>query len=275
MKKVLWIASHGPDRSHDTLNSATFERREDAMKFVAEKPYWRISRMEYREAFSPGIRTDEIGGVDVVREVEKVRQQAEYETGRRVSTKKALTLWRQRMHERHGPGGAMRNPRKKRTFAGRTAKAGTDVIVTVRTSEIGFKAVSRSCKRFFKGFFNIPPEQWRGNTFWVPHDAGLPIAGMLYYDLPFTVKFVDESGGAVELPTENPRRARTDFTVFDLFSDWAFAPNTKAAEKHARSKMGIKPSQWRGPVFLVKARAAEALANRLEREGWKVAGENW
>lgn len=106
--KAIWIASYGPDRSHDTLYSEVFGRQKDARAFVKDRKYWRVSRMEYTSSYSPGERTDEIGGVDVDREIEKVRIDAQYRTGRRVSEKEALALWRKRMRERHGPGGAWR-----------------------------------------------------------------------------------------------------------------------------------------------------------------------
>ena len=116
MKKVIWIAGHGPDRSHDSLHSDVFDTRSDALKFVAGRQYWRISRMEYAAPWSAGKRTDEIGGKDVEREIEKVRQDEQYRTMRRVSDAEALRLWRQRMRERHGPGGTMRNPRRRGVF---------------------------------------------------------------------------------------------------------------------------------------------------------------
>ena len=114
MKKAIWIAGYGPDRSHDTLYSETFEREKDAKAFVAGQGCWRISRMEYTQPYSPGERTDEIGGVDVDKEIERIRRVEQCRTGRRVSTKQALALWQKSM--RSGPGGARKNPaRKKKT----------------------------------------------------------------------------------------------------------------------------------------------------------------
>ena len=94
MRIVKWVAGYGPDRSHDTLYSETFERAKDAKTFVAERDYWRISRMEYTQPYSPGERTDEIGGVDVEREVECIRQQMQSCTGVRASTDDARRVWR-------------------------------------------------------------------------------------------------------------------------------------------------------------------------------------
>lgn len=111
MKKVIWIAGYGPNRSHDTLYSETFEREKDAKAFVAGQGCWRISRMEYTQPYSPGERTDEIGGVDVDKEIERIRRVEQCRTGRRVSTKQALALWQKSM--RSGPGEARRNPAKK------------------------------------------------------------------------------------------------------------------------------------------------------------------
>jgi hypothetical protein len=113
MKKVIWIAGHGPNRSHDTLYSETFEREKDAKAFVAGQGYWRISRMEYTAPYSPGKRTDEIGGVDVDQEIERIRFAEESRTMRRVSTKQALALWQKSM--RSGPGGARKNPARKKS----------------------------------------------------------------------------------------------------------------------------------------------------------------
>ena len=91
--KVLWIAGYGPNRSHDTLNSQRFLTKRDAMAFITGHDYWRISRMEYTTPYSPGERTDEIGGADVDREIERTRQQAQYHMNRHVSTKEARSLW--------------------------------------------------------------------------------------------------------------------------------------------------------------------------------------
>jgi hypothetical protein len=114
MKKVIWIAGHGPNRSHDTLNSDVVKSRREALAFVAGQGYWRISRMEYTAPYSPGKRTDEIGGVDVDQKIERIRFAEESRTMRRVSTKQALALWQKSM--RSGPGGARKNPaRKKKT----------------------------------------------------------------------------------------------------------------------------------------------------------------
>jgi hypothetical protein len=102
-KTVVWVGSYGPDRSHDTLNSAVFERKKDAEDFVRGKKYWRISRLEHKGPYTQANRTDDIGGVDVDRMVEQERQKIQYETGRRATEKEALARWRQLMRSR--PGG--------------------------------------------------------------------------------------------------------------------------------------------------------------------------
>jgi hypothetical protein len=117
MNIVLWVAGHGPDRAHDTLNSATFEQKKFADAFVEGQSYWRISRMEYHNKCSPGIRTDEIGGVDVDREVERVRQQMQYETGLRATEAQALARWRGLVARRQS------NPAKKRRTSRRRRNA--------------------------------------------------------------------------------------------------------------------------------------------------------
>lgn len=110
MKKVIWVASYGPDRSHDTLHSKTFDRKKDAESYIKGRDYWRLSRLEYTSAYGRPKRVDQIGGVDVAAEVERVRQQEQYKTGRRVTQQQALSRWRTNVRRHHGPGGRMANP---------------------------------------------------------------------------------------------------------------------------------------------------------------------
>ena len=101
--EIVWVAGHGPDRSHDSLHSKIFDKQGDAKKHVAGKNYWRIARLEYTKSHEGWTnRTDEIGGKDVDAAIERTRQEEQYRTGRRVSEAKALVLWRSRVAGRRG-----------------------------------------------------------------------------------------------------------------------------------------------------------------------------
>ena len=91
--RVTWIASYGPNRSHDSLNSAVFERRRDALSFVEGRDYWRITRLEAAGPYAPGKRSDETGGSDVAAAIERQRQEMQYRLARRVSTEEARKEW--------------------------------------------------------------------------------------------------------------------------------------------------------------------------------------
>jgi hypothetical protein len=158
MSWVLWIASHGPDRSHDTLNSATFEQKKFAEAFVKGQAYWRISRMEYREKYSPGVRTDEVGGVDVEHEVERVRQQIQYETGRRATASQALARWRGLVERRQG--GYAPNPYRKRRRSRRRRNAvltKPDFAVHERGAYTIMTPLTTYAKDFTRTELGIPP----------------------------------------------------------------------------------------------------------------------
>lgn len=101
--EIVWVAGHGPDRSHDSLHSKIFDKRCCAKEHVAGKRFWRITRLEYAKAYENWTkRTDEIGGEDVDAAIERTRQEEQYRTGRRVSEAKALALWRSRVAARRG-----------------------------------------------------------------------------------------------------------------------------------------------------------------------------
>ena len=113
-KKIMWAGSYGPDRSHDTLDTNVFDRKKDALTFAKRGTHWRVTRLEWADEWSKPKREDvEIGGPDIDKQIESVRMAEQARTMKRVSTGRALTLWRQQMRARHGSGGTM-NPKKRK-----------------------------------------------------------------------------------------------------------------------------------------------------------------
>ena len=122
-KKIMWAGSYGPDRSHDTLDTNVFDRKKDALTFAKRGTHWRVTRLEWADEWSKPKREDvEIGGPDIDKQIESVRMAEQARTMKRVSTGRALTLWRQQMRARHGSGGTMNPKKRKKKKAKRMVK---------------------------------------------------------------------------------------------------------------------------------------------------------
>lgn len=83
MSRPEYFVTHGPDRSHDNLESARFDRLKDAKEAVTSlgpRRYWNIVRISGGKDFTQqDVKVIATGGPDVERKKERERFKREYE----------------------------------------------------------------------------------------------------------------------------------------------------------------------------------------------------
>jgi len=86
LSKPSWELVHGPDHSHDALESARFDRFRDAMDValaLAEDRCWRLLRISGGKNYTPhDVKCMARGGPDEVAKRQRAAFKAQYKTAK-------------------------------------------------------------------------------------------------------------------------------------------------------------------------------------------------